>query len=114
MQERVGPYMGVLGSEECNLESLEGLMMLEGEDRKLLIKVMKLVRDAEMKLAMEWSLNAGMPGNRGPRNISTDGGLGTKVLRIHACLLEKVVVWPGKLPSSDPIFPIMLLTVLDL
>ena len=95
VQERVGPYMGILGSEDCHLESLEGLMMLEAEDRKLLMRVMELVRSTEAKLSNDWN------NGRGQRNVNipSDGCLGSKVLRVHACLLEKVVIWPGELFS---------------
>ncbi|KAF8465336.1 fungal-specific transcription factor domain-containing protein [Kalaharituber pfeilii] len=92
VQERVGPYMGILGSEECNLESLEGLMMLETDDRKLLMRVMELVRSTEMKLSVDWTINGGR--GRGSPSLPIEGSLGSKVLRVHACLLEKVVIWP--------------------
>lgn len=95
VQERVGPYMGILGSEECNLESLEGMMVLEADDRKLLMRVMELARSTEVKLSVEWNLNASQ--GQQQRNVNIpDSGLGSKILRVHACLLETVIIWPGK------------------
>lgn len=96
VQERVGPYMGIIGGEECNLESLEGMMMLDQDDRKLLMRVMELARATEMKLSVEWNLNASRGQQQRNINIPSDCGLGSKVLRVHACLLEKVVIWPGE------------------
>lgn len=93
VQERVGPYMGILGSEESNLESLEGMMMLDQDDRGLLMRVMELARGTEMKLIGDW-LNPTRGQQQRNINIPTDCGLGSKLLRVHACLLEKVVIWP--------------------
>ncbi|KAF8454373.1 fungal-specific transcription factor domain-containing protein, partial [Terfezia claveryi] len=93
VQERVGPYMGILGSEESNLESLEGMMMLDQDDRKLLMRVMELARGTEMKLIGDW-LNPTRGQQQRNINIPNDCGLGSKLLRVHACLLEKVVIWP--------------------
>jgi len=94
VQERVGPYMGILGSEECNLESLEGMMMLDTDDRKLLMRVMELARGTEVKLSVEWNMNASRGQQQRSISIPADGSLGSKILRVHACLLEKVVIWP--------------------
>lgn len=96
VQERVGPYMGTLGSDKCELGGIEGMIILEAEDRKLLGKVMEMLRNAQLKMSMDWSA-----GQNGSGIISADIGLGSKVLRISAYLLDKVVVWPG----SSPFFP---------
>ncbi|KAL7269668.1 hypothetical protein RUND412_007654 [Rhizina undulata] len=90
VQERVGPFMGILGSEHSELECVEGLMCLESEDRKLLGKVMEMLRNAEGKMNMEWGQSGG-----NQNALRTDGGLGPKVLRVSAYLLDKAVVWPA-------------------
>ena len=92
VQERVNPYMGVLGSDECNMASLEGLVMLEHEDRKLLTKVMEMLRNAEMKMSVDWNNN---PNSQGNSILRADSGLGSKVLNVSAYLLDKAVIWPG-------------------
>jgi hypothetical protein len=88
VQNRVGPYMGMIGSDNCDLESLEGMMMLELEDRKLLLKVMEMLHNAEAKIATDHS--------RKENPFHPNSGLGPTVLRVSAYLLDKVVVWPGK------------------
>jgi len=95
VQERVNPYMGVLRSDECNIASLEGLVMLEHEDRKLLTKVMEMLRNAEMKMSVDWNNN---PNSQGNSILRADSGLGSKVLNVSAYLLDKAVIWPGIFP----------------
>lgn len=97
VQERVGSYMGVLGRDDCNLVRLEGLGMLELEDRKLLTKVAEMLRNAEMKISMEWSEGQGGQGNN---MLRSDCGLASKVLNISAYLLDKVVIWPGTFSAT--------------
>lgn len=93
VQERVGPYMGTLGSDKCELGGIEGMIILEAEDRKLLGKVMEMLRNAQVKMAMDWNAS-----QNGTGMLSADIGLGPKVLRVSAYLLDKVVVWPGIFP----------------
>lgn len=97
VQERVGPCMGLLGSEECNLESLEGYMMLEDEDRTLLNKVITLLVDAENKFAMKWNSNfsAMRMGAKVPSRSGNEGGLASMVFMLGAFMLDKMMVWPG-------------------
>jgi hypothetical protein len=90
VQERVGPYMGTLGSDKCELGGIEGMTILEAEDRKLLGKVMEMLRNAQVKMAMDWNAS-----QNGSGIINADIGLGPKVLRVSAYLLDKVVVWPA-------------------
>lgn len=96
VQERVAPFVGTLGcGDKFELGGIEGLMILEAEDRKLLGKVMEMLRNAQAKMAMDAYATA-----NGSGIINADIGLGPKVLRVSAYLLDKVVVWPGTYPSS--------------
>ena len=88
VQERIRPFMGTLGDASCNLTSIEGLMILENEDRVLLNRVFEVVGNAEAKLAMEWGEIF---------HKSKQFSLSAKVLRVSAYMLEKVAVWPSKL-----------------
>jgi len=86
VQERIRPFMGSLDDPSCNLTSIEGLMMLENEDRILLERVFEVLRGAEESMVMEWGEILENPG---------DVCLSAKVLKISAYMLEKAAVWPG-------------------
>lgn len=87
VQTRVAPFMGLMTVDNCELDSLEALMMLDPEDRKLLGKVRDMLQAAESKIAM------GEPRTDHPYVLNS--GLGPTVLRVSAFLLEQAVVWPG-------------------
>lgn len=97
VQERVGSCMGVLGTSDCNLESLESMCMLEEEDRTLLNKVINLLGDAEIKLSMKWNNNfsAMRMGAKTPSSVGSQGGLAAMVFMLGAYMLDKMIVWPG-------------------
>ncbi|RPA75688.1 hypothetical protein BJ508DRAFT_214298 [Ascobolus immersus RN42] len=96
VQERVGPTMGMLGSESCNFESLEGLMMLDEEDRALLSKVTKLLEEAQTKLAMSWNTKFAMrmAGGKVSSGLGVEGGLASMILMLGAYMLDKMTIWP--------------------
>lgn len=87
VQMRVAPYMGLMTTEHCDLDSLEALMILETEDRKLLGKVRDMLQTAESKVSMEQP--------RTDHPFVLNSGLGPTVLRVSAYLLEQAVVWPA-------------------
>lgn len=87
VQNRVAPYMGLMTTEHCDLDSLEALMILEPEDRKLLGKVRDMLQTAESKVSME------LPRTDHPFVLNS--GLGPTVLRVSAYLLEQAVIWPA-------------------
>jgi hypothetical protein len=88
VQNRVAPFMGLMTLENCELDSLEALMILEPEDRKLLGKVRDMLQTAQSKVSMEQP--------RTDHPFVLNSGLGPTVLRVSAFLLEQAVVWPGK------------------
>lgn len=88
VQDRVAPLMGVMTLDQCDLEALEALMVLENDDRKLLGKVRDMLRTAETKVAMEQP--------RTDHPIVFTSGLGATVLRVSAYMLEQAIVWPGE------------------
>jgi hypothetical protein len=87
VQNRVAPFMGLITLEHCDLDGLETLMILDGEDRKLLGKVRDMLQAAESKIAMEHP--------RTDHPFVFGSGLGPTVLRVSAYLLEQTIVWPA-------------------
>lgn len=88
VQDRIAPFMGVMTMDQCNLDTLEALMTLENDDRKLLGKVRDMLRTAETKILMEQP--------RTDHPIVFSSGLGPTVLRVSAYMLEQAIVWPGE------------------
>ncbi|KAK6499732.1 hypothetical protein TWF481_010089 [Arthrobotrys musiformis] len=83
VQERVRPFMGKFGDAECDLMSIEALMMLENEDRVLLGRVIDILKKSHEKMVFEWDSIVG-----GNDEVSVS------ILRVSAHLLEKASVWP--------------------
>ncbi|KAK6544519.1 hypothetical protein TWF694_001211 [Orbilia ellipsospora] len=83
VQERVRPFMGKFGDAECDLMSIEALMMLETEDRLLLGRVIDILKKSHEKMVFEWDSIVG-----GNDEVSVS------ILRVSAHLLEKASVWP--------------------
>ncbi|KAK6332438.1 hypothetical protein TWF696_003152 [Orbilia brochopaga] len=86
VQERVRPFMGKFGDAECDLMSIEALMMLETEDRMLLGRVIDILKKSHEKMVFEWDSIVG-----GNDEVSVS------ILRVSAHLLEKASVWPGRI-----------------
>ncbi|KFY83026.1 hypothetical protein V498_08332 [Pseudogymnoascus sp. VKM F-4517 (FW-2822)] len=94
VQERVGAYLGILGRDEVDYGQVPGIMLLEEEDIKLLIKIQEVLQSAEMKMSYE----AGMVGMQGlamqQRSLAEEPGFGARILRITSFMLDKAAVWP--------------------
>ncbi|KFY42067.1 hypothetical protein V494_02625 [Pseudogymnoascus sp. VKM F-4513 (FW-928)] len=94
VQERVGAYLGILGRDEVDYSQVPGIMLLEEEDIKLLIKIQEVLQSAEMKMNYE----AGMQGMQGlamqQRSLAEEPGFGARILRITGFMLDKAAVWP--------------------
>jgi hypothetical protein len=86
VQERVGPYMGILGKDNIDFDAVPACMMLEQEDIKLFEKIGEVLRSAELKLNYEYGGSGGQS--------SGDCGYGGKILRVTASMLDKAAVWP--------------------
>lgn len=101
VQERVGPYLGVLGRDEVDLTQVPGIMLLEEEDCKLIDKIKEILNSLETKMQRE-AQNTGSPSainalQRLPSVV--EGGYGSKILMATAYLLDRAAVWPGKKPD---------------
>ncbi|KFY48505.1 hypothetical protein V495_01274 [Pseudogymnoascus sp. VKM F-4514 (FW-929)] len=94
VQERVGAYLGILGRDEVDYGQVPGIMLLEEEDIKLLIKIQEVLQSAEIKMNYE----AGMVGMQGlamqQRSLAEEPGFGARILRITSFMLDKAAVWP--------------------
>ena len=98
VQERVGPYLGILGKDNIDYGQVPGIMLLEDEDCKLLDKITEILRSAEVKMTIEnGAINAiaTMTAVHGLPNVN-DCGFGSKILIVTAYMLEKAAVWPGE------------------
>ena len=109
IQERVGRYLGVLGREDIEYSQVPAIMLLETEDVELLNKIEnicsmleeKMIQQANMLARELGTLDPTSPMNLLPNplerlNGTRDCGLGAKILRVIAYMLEKAAVWPGE------------------
>jgi len=96
VQERVGPYLGILGKDDIDLSQVPGIMLLEEEDCKLLSKIQEVLQSAEIKMNYELAGMGTMAAmNAAPNLPSADNyGYGSKILRVTAYMLDKAAVWP--------------------
>ncbi|OJD18264.1 hypothetical protein AJ78_01703 [Emergomyces pasteurianus Ep9510] len=95
IQERIGPYLGILGQDVMDLTQVPGIMLLEDEDYKLIQKIQEILNNIEhkMKDASHHPGNSGSePSNCLPSLV--EGGFGTKILFSTAYLLDRAAVWP--------------------
>lgn len=104
VQGRVGRYLGVLGRDPIDYTQVPAIMLLETEDMELLRKIEQICHNMEQKrlaqenlLALDINSYASSAMNSMANGVDlTVCGLGSKVLRIVALMLEKAVIWPSK------------------
>ena len=102
LQERAGPYVGILGRDRIEFGQIQAMTFLEDEDCKLLEKITEVLSSAEVKMAMDNSpMNerANLSPTSGLPNLA-DCCFGSKILRVTAYMLEKAAVWPGMFCQS--------------
>ncbi|KAJ4287452.1 hypothetical protein N0V88_007638 [Collariella sp. IMI 366227] len=85
LQDRVGSYLGILGSGAIDLAQVPAIMLLEEEDVKLMDKIGEIIRGAELKMNMDLA----QPGSGNGR-----GGYAAKLMRVTAYMFDKATVWP--------------------
>jgi len=108
VQDRVGAYLGILGRDEVDYAQVPGIMLLEEEDIKLLVKIQEVLQSAEVKMNFEAGMagvGVGMGVGMGPgmeglvmqqRSLAEEAGYGAKILRVTGYMLDKAAVWPSK------------------
>lgn len=98
VQERVGPYLGILGQDIMDLNQVPAILLLEDEDYKLMQKIEEILRTVEQKMQVALPINGHSgsdPSSRFPSMV--EGGYGIKILFSTAYLLDRAAVWPGKI-----------------
>ncbi|CAL5873179.1 uncharacterized protein PFLUO_LOCUS7448 [Penicillium psychrofluorescens] len=96
VQERVGPYLGILGRDDADLTQVPGVMLLEEEDCKLVDKIKEILNSIETKMQRQVqnsnSMSALIVMQRLPSVV--EGGYGCKILIATASILDRAAVWP--------------------
>jgi Fungal specific transcription factor domain len=84
VQDRIGRYVGIIGSGDVDNSQVASLILLEDEDRTLLDKINHVLHSVESKT---------MPGS----GLSPPGhcGYGGRILLTTARMLDRAAVWPG-------------------
>jgi hypothetical protein len=99
VQERVGPYLGVLGRDDVDLAHAMNVMLLEEEDCKLLEKIREILSSVESKMQRDVQTNTTVSTLSVLQRLPSvvEGGYGCKILIATASLLDRAAVWPGSL-----------------
>ncbi|KAJ5712590.1 Transcription factor [Penicillium malachiteum] len=95
VQERVGPYLGILGREDLDLTQVPGVMLLEDEDCKLVDKIKEILNNMETKMQRQVQNNS-MSALSVMQSLPSvvEGGYGCKILIATASQLDGAAVWP--------------------
>ncbi|KAJ5559045.1 hypothetical protein N7461_003017 [Penicillium sp. DV-2018c] len=96
VQERVGPYLGVLGRDDLDLTQVPGVMLLEDEDCKLVDKIKEILGSIESKIQRQVQDSNSTPALSVMQRLPSvvEGGYGCKILIATASILERAAVWP--------------------
>jgi hypothetical protein len=96
VQERVGPYLGILGRDDIDLTQVPGVMLLEDEDCKLIDKINEILSSIETKMQRTVQNSNSMSALSVMQRLPSvvEGGYGCKILIATASLLDRAAVWP--------------------
>ncbi|KAE8154705.1 fungal-specific transcription factor domain-containing protein [Aspergillus avenaceus] len=96
VQERVGPYLGLLGRDDVDLAHASKVMLLEEEDCKLLEKINEILASIEGKMQAGAQIGAAVSTMSVLQRLPSvvEGGYGCKILIATASLLDRAAVWP--------------------
>jgi hypothetical protein len=103
VQERIGPYMGVIGRDQIDLDGVPAIMLLEQEDIGLLRQIDGFVVSAETKLANQSTNQRSAQMQNGQQAASIDfgeAGLGARLLSATARMCLAGGTWSGKFTLS--------------
>lgn len=89
LQDRVGPYLGILGDDDIDFGQMPAIMMLEEDDIKLLEKVKSILNSIEKKAK---TYLAACP-TETEFNFEEEGGYVAKLLRLIGLMMSKAGVW---------------------
>ena len=102
LQQRVGPYVGILGKDEIDYNQAPACMILEEDDCKLLEKTREILNSAEIKLGNSVALDTMTDVADFNKHEFEHSGYGSKILAIHARMFEKEATWPSKRNQLSP------------
>lgn len=100
VQERTGRYLGLIGRDPVNFTQVPAAVLLENEDIELLHKIEQICNSMENKRLQQESLLAMDMQNFNPGVAMQSNfqlapcGIGSRILRVSAMMLEKAVIWP--------------------
>jgi hypothetical protein len=99
VQERVGPYLGILGRDDIDLTQAAESMLLEDEDVKLIEKTRDILSSIEQKMQKDVQSSVTSAAMTVLQRLSSvEGGYGCKILLATSSLLDRASVWPGTSP----------------
>jgi hypothetical protein len=104
IQDRIGPYLGILGQDPMDLNQVPAIMLLEDEDYSLIHKIEEFLGSIEVKMKDDMSQfgsSGTEPFNCPPSLV--EGGYSTKVLFATAYLMNRAGVWPGEGIHNSPL-----------
>ena len=106
VQERVGRYIGVLGRDPIDFDSVPGMLLVDQEDISLFHNIERILGSIEAKIVAESNAASTFTNGMNSRHYSTsfeDCGYGSRIMRVTARMLEKDAIWPGKFPHNVPV-----------
>ena len=92
LQDRTGPYLGVLGQNDVDYSQLPAVMFVEEEDVKLIKMIEEFVGTAKTKLLGDGSM---MSNCLDPR-LQEHGAYAVQILAVTSLMFERASVWPGR------------------
>ncbi|MCJ1321383.1 hypothetical protein MMC15_006727 [Xylographa vitiligo] len=96
VQERVGRYLGILGKDDIDYESVPAVMYVDTEDTTLFARIDQVLSSVELKIAIDSGITGSSTPMTSPSGLPnmTDCGYGSKILLVTAYMLDKSAVWP--------------------
>lgn len=97
LQDRVGPYIGIIGQDAIDFSQVPAIILLDEEDIKLLGRIEDILSTAEVKIGQRLGTVDSSGGMNGSESVlSPDGfnGYAAKILRLAAWMVSKSAVWP--------------------
>jgi len=97
VQERVGRYLGIMGKDNIDFDSVPAVMYVDTEDTTLFSKIEEVLSSAEIKMAIDNGGLGVMDATRPQSGLPdcNDCCYGSKILMVTAYMLKKSAVWPG-------------------
>ncbi|KAJ2897584.1 hypothetical protein MKZ38_004538 [Zalerion maritima] len=89
LQDRTGPYLGILGQSDVDFSQLPAVIFLEEEDIKLIRKIEEIVGTARTKLRGDTARVNAMD-----HRLQEHVGYAAQILAVTSLMFERASVWP--------------------